>query len=106
MKYKLSNKLKPTPMRPTAFDLFAGCGGLSEGLSRAGFDVRWANEYWKPAAQTYRTSHSATTLFEEDARHLLTRLIDGEASVVSTAIENLKIPAIQCSTCFWALLGI
>jgi hypothetical protein len=29
-----------------------------------------------------------------------------KASVVSTAIENLKIPAIQCSTCFWALLGI
>ena len=96
MKYKLSNKLKPTPLRPTAFDLFAGCGGLSQGLSRAGFDVRWANEYWKPAAQTYRTSHSSTTLFEEDARHLLTRLIDGEAGLPSPGEVDLLAGGPPC----------
>ena len=47
----------------------------------AGFDVCWANEYCKAAAQTYRISHSSTLLFEEDARSLLSRVIDKEAGL-------------------------
>lgn len=78
---KLSSKINATRPRPKAFDLFAGCGGLSQGLSMAGFDVCWANEYCKAAAQTYRISHSSTLLFEEDARSLLSRVIDKEAGL-------------------------
>ncbi len=96
MKNKLSNKLKPISSRPTAFDLFAGCGGLSQGLSRAGFDVHWANEYWKPAAQTYRLSHSTTTLFEEDARRLLAKIIDGGAEFPSPGDVDLLAGGPPC----------
>ena len=96
MKPKLSEKAKPARSRPRAFDLFAGCGGLSQGLTRAGFDVCWANEYWKPAADTYRTSHPATELFEEDARRLLVRLTNGDAGLPSVGDVDLLAGGPPC----------
>ena len=41
-------------MEYNAIDLFAGCGGLSLGLSRAGFDILYMNEINKTASETYR----------------------------------------------------
>lgn len=35
-------------------DLFAGCGGLSLGLSQAGFDIQAACDNWQPAVNVYR----------------------------------------------------
>lgn len=39
--------------KPSAVDLFCGCGGLSLGLERAGFDVLEAHDSWRPAIDTY-----------------------------------------------------
>ena len=64
--------------RLTCFDLFSGCGGLSEGLRRAGIDVPWANEIDVNAAKTYRASHPECTVFEEDINVLHQRLLDRE----------------------------
>lgn len=52
--------------RPIAVDLFAGCGGLSQGLVKAGFDVRAAVEIDAPAAKSYRKNHPQTRLIERD----------------------------------------
>lgn len=49
-----------------AIDLFAGCGGLSKGLTKAGFDVRAAVEVDVEAAKTYRKNHPSTELIERD----------------------------------------
>ena len=39
-------------------DLFAGCGGMSQGFEESGsFDVVVANEMWKPAADTWKNNH-------------------------------------------------
>ena len=39
-------------------DIFAGCGGLSEGLHRAGAAVtKWAIEYEPPAAEAFRINN-------------------------------------------------
>lgn len=46
-------------------DLFAGCGGLSIGFEKAGFDLVAAFEYWKPAAQCYRDNFDHP-VFETD----------------------------------------
>jgi C-5 cytosine-specific DNA methylase len=39
-------------------DIFAGCGGLSEGLAQAGAaESRWAIEYEHPAAEAFKLNH-------------------------------------------------
>ena len=58
-----------------AIDVFSGCGGLSEGLRQAGFDVIAGVEVDNNAARTFRMNHSDTVLFEDDIRKLDTNKI-------------------------------
>ncbi|MGG4103660.1 DNA cytosine methyltransferase [Paenibacillus lautus] len=53
-------------MELTAIDLFAGCGGLTQGLKQAGVDVASAVEINKNAARAYRMNHPDTVLIQED----------------------------------------
>jgi len=55
---------------PSAVDLFAGCGGLTVGLKRAGFRVLGAIELDSVAAETYRLNHSDVTLCEADIQRV------------------------------------
>lgn len=52
--------------RPTALDLFSGCGGLTEGLKQAGFRVLGAVEIDKVAAETYRLNHPTVHLWRRN----------------------------------------
>lgn len=52
--------------KPLAIDLFAGVGGLSLGLQRAGFRVRVAVEIDEDAVRTYRANHPGTKLIADD----------------------------------------
>ncbi|MDR1688232.1 MAG: DNA cytosine methyltransferase [Clostridiales bacterium] len=51
-------------------DLFAGAGGLSEGLSEAGFYTMFANEIVDEYAQTYRRNHINAKVTTADVRTL------------------------------------
>jgi len=55
---------------PTAVDLFAGGGGLTVGLKRAGFRVVAAVENEKHSAQTFRSNHPEVHMIERDIREV------------------------------------
>lgn len=51
-----------------AIDLFAGCGGTSIGLQKAGFDVRAAVEISRPAARNYELNVGLKPLIKDIRR--------------------------------------
>ncbi len=56
--------------RPSAVDLFSGCGGLTLGLKQAGFRVLGAVEMDTAAAKTYKSNHKGVRLKNLDIRKL------------------------------------
>ena len=52
----------------TMIDLFAGAGGLSEGLSEAGFHSLFASEIMSVYAETYRRNHPSAEVLTADIR--------------------------------------
>lgn len=58
------------PPKPTAFDVFAGAGGLSLGLKQAGFRVVGAVELEPTAAETYELNHPRVRIWKQDVQTL------------------------------------
>ncbi|QYZ78901.1 DNA cytosine methyltransferase [Methanofollis formosanus] len=56
--------------QPIAVDLFSGCGGMTLGLKKAGFNVVAAVEVDKKIAQTYKDNHPKVKMYDEDIRDL------------------------------------
>ena len=81
-------KVKNNP--PTVVDLFAGAGGMTEGLRKAGFHSVLANEYDLMAAETFAFNHPEVPVVVKDVKDLTveeilerTNLEVGELSLVA-----------------------
>jgi DNA (cytosine-5)-methyltransferase 1 len=75
--------------KPKAIDLFSGCGGLTLGLKRAGFNVVGAVEIDPLAAATYRANHPGVHLWHRDIRKLTTPEILKELGLKHGSLELL-----------------
>ena len=52
--------------RYTAGDVFAGAGGASRGIERAGVKLLFAVDHWAPAAASLRSNFPASKIYEND----------------------------------------
>ena len=56
--------------KPSAIDLFCGCGGMTEGLKQAGFEVLWGNDVAVAPLIAYRANHPEVLVDKEDIRQV------------------------------------
>lgn len=70
-------------------DLFAGAGGLSEGLSQAGFNSIFANEVVPVYASTYARNHPGAKVITDDIRKLNPDKIRDELGLIKGELELL-----------------
>ncbi|KAJ8647391.1 hypothetical protein MRB53_000414 [Persea americana] len=63
--------------RLTTLDIFAGCGGLSEGLQKSGVSfTKWAIEHDQAAADAFSLNHPEATLFVENCNVILRAIME------------------------------
>lgn len=67
--------------KPTAIDLFSGCGGLTLGLRQAGFSVVGCVEIDPLSVESYRLNHHRVRCYLEDIRELDARAVRRELKV-------------------------
>jgi DNA (cytosine-5)-methyltransferase 1 len=67
------NRRASPARRPIAIDLFSGCGGLTQGLRRAGFHVVGAVEMDSLAVETYKLNHRRVRVWPKDIQKLPAR---------------------------------
>jgi len=83
------------PLR--ALDIFAGCGGLSEGMRQVGAAVsKWAIEYEPDAAKAFEQNHAEAVVYNANCNVILRRcmskagMADGEVQASPEAEEQAK----------------
>ena len=60
-----------------SLDVFAGCGGLSEGFHQCGLsETNWAVEIDEPAAQAFRLNNPKAAVFVNDCNELLNLVLE------------------------------
>ncbi|XP_010553726.1 PREDICTED: DNA (cytosine-5)-methyltransferase 1-like isoform X2 [Tarenaya hassleriana] len=72
-------KLEETPKekRLATLDIFAGCGGLSEGLHKAGVSAtKWAIEYDEQAGAAFKLNHLESTVFVNNCNVILRAIME------------------------------
>jgi DNA (cytosine-5)-methyltransferase 1 len=85
----MPNRRRTTHRNLLAIDLFAGCGGLTTGLRKAGFEVVAAVEIDPLAANTYKQNHSQTRVWRQDIRRISAATLAKKARLVQGRLDLL-----------------
>ncbi|WCJ21819.1 DNA (cytosine-5-)-methyltransferase family protein [Euphorbia peplus] len=75
-------------------DIFAGCGGLSEGLRRAGVSsTKWAIEYEEPAGEAFKLNHPESLVFINNCNVILRAVMEkcGETDDCISTSEAIEL---------------
>ena len=81
-----SAQAEPISMQSLAtVDLFSGCGGLSLGLSKAGFSITHAFDSWAPAVQAYEANfnHGCSAVDLSDVDSSVTAIMQHDFQVIA-----------------------
>ncbi|XP_057452069.1 DNA (cytosine-5)-methyltransferase 1-like [Lotus japonicus] len=63
--------------RLATLDIFAGCGGLSEGLQQSGIaSTKWAIEYEEPAGNAFKANHPDALVFINNCNVILRAVME------------------------------
>jgi DNA (cytosine-5)-methyltransferase 1 len=57
-------------MKYTVLDIFSGCGGMSWGLQKSGFEIIAGIDEWTTALKTFQYNHENSKIFCDDIRNL------------------------------------
>ncbi|KAF8158951.1 S-adenosyl-L-methionine-dependent methyltransferase [Mycena galopus ATCC 62051] len=73
----------------SCLDVFAGAGGLSEGMHRTGyFDAKWAIEQSPSAARTFAANHPTANVLCADVNDILKYIVDREEGKQTTPLTS------------------
>jgi DNA (cytosine-5)-methyltransferase 1 len=75
--------------RPTAVDLFCGCGGMTLGLTQAGFDVIGAVDIDPLSIETYKKNHEGVKVWEMDIRRLKATTVKSQLNLIRGQLDLL-----------------
>lgn len=75
--------------RFVAVDLFSGCGGLTHGLKRAGFEVVGAVDIDSSSVKTYKANHPEVEVWQRDVRKLKVSSIKRKLKLRKGALDLL-----------------
>lgn len=89
VKKKRIEATKFNKKRKTAISLFAGCGGDSVGLEKAGYDVVGFVEFWKKAVETHKKNFPKCKFIGEEYGGDITKIPDDFFKEFSNKIDIL-----------------
>lgn len=84
-----ANVRAATRQHPTMIDLFAGAGGLSEGLQESGFKSLYANEIQARYAETFAINHPDTLIDQQDIRKVDAKKVRSELRLQKGELDLL-----------------
>ncbi|KAG7952343.1 hypothetical protein I3843_12G053400 [Carya illinoinensis] len=82
--------------RLATLDIFAGCGGLSEGLQQSGATLtKWAIEYEEPAGDAFKLNHPESVMFINNCNVILRAVMEkcGDADDCISTSEAAELAA-------------
>lgn len=90
MKKRSSNKEQnKNKSKPLAIDLFCGCGGLTLGLKKAGFEVVGAVDNDELAVRTYKANHPEVAVWNKDIQTVKTLAVKRRLNIRKRELDLL-----------------